>query len=149
MEMIKNKQILYFDKKDLLKFQNQTLYVFKAKKTSYVYVRINNKNKRIHRLILNAKLPLQVDHINGNGLDNRRKNLRLVTSQQNNFNRRPVNSKYKGVAFHKRCNLWEAKICINQKRMCLGFFKTAQEAARAYNLKAKELFGEFAYLNTF
>lgn len=147
MKVIKNGQTLYFDKDDYLKYKNYRLFLYKAKRTTYVLVWVGKRYERFHRLILNAKLPLQVDHINGNGLDNRKNNLRMVTSQQNNFNRKPINSKYKGVAFHKSCNSWEAKICLNQKRIYIGMFKTDKEAAQAYNLKAIELFGEFAYLN--
>ena len=106
----------------------------------------------MHRLITNAPKGLMVDHINHNGLDNRRKNLRLCTVSQNNRNRRPITrpnkgSKYKGVTFDKKRNLFKAEIQHNKKKYFLGRFKSQIKAAQAYDKKARELFGEFAYLN--
>ena len=95
---------------------------------------------------------LVVDHINHNTLDNRRKNLRLCTWAQNNQNRRPSKrknklSKYKGVSFYKKSKLYRALIWCNKKQYFLGYFKDETDAAKAYDKKARELFGEFAYLN--
>ena len=106
----------------------------------------------MHRLILNAPSHLVVDHINHNGLDNRRSNLRLCTVSQNNRNRRPITrpnkgSKYKGVSFDKKRNLFKAVIWRNKKQCFLGRFKSQIKAAKAYDKKARELFGQFAYLN--
>lgn len=117
-------------------------------------------NKRttifIHRILLNAQPGQVCDHINGNTLDNRRENLRIVTTSQNAMNSdRPSSrrvSKYRGVspsASKKRS--WTAQTMqrLNGKtnRYHLGTFKTEVEAAKAYDEKAKELFGEFARLN--
>ena len=106
----------------------------------------------MHRVILNAPKGLVVDHINHNTLDNRRKNLRLCTWAQNNQNRRPSKrknklSKYKGVSFYKKSKLYRALIWCNKKQYFLGYFKDETDAAKAYDKKARELFGEFAYLN--
>ena len=101
----------------------------------------------MHRLIIQAPKGLDTDHINGNRLDNRRKNLRICTHQQNIWNsvkNKYSNNDFKGVYFVKRTNNWEAKIVRNTKRYYLGKFKTELEAANTYNLKAKELFGEYA-----
>ena len=104
----------------------------------------------MHRLILNAPKGLLVDHIDHNGLDNRKSNLRLCTNRQNQQNRRPTrgsNSRYKGVHwcnFHKK---FRARITHNGIRLHLGYFEDEIAAAKAYDKKAKELFGEFAYLN--
>ena len=105
----------------------------------------------MHRLILDAPKGLQVDHIDGNGLNNQRSNLRLATNQENQMNRRPhgKTSKYKGVCFyrfHKKIS-WLAQIKIGKAHMNLGYHSTEEEAAKAYDAKAKELFGEYAYLN--
>jgi len=104
----------------------------------------------LHRFILNPPKNMQTDHINCNGLDNRKANLRIVTSIQNKQNVNKYennNSKYKGVCWHKRNKKWIAQICHNKKRIYLGLFTSKIEAARTYDKKAKELFGEFAKLN--
>jgi len=104
----------------------------------------------MHRLIAGAPPHLVVDHINHNGLDNRKKNLRLCTQAQNIYNslpRRNCSSKYKGVYLHKRTNRYRATIRYKGKRFHLGSFKNEVDAAKAYDKKACELFGQFAYLN--
>lgn len=91
-----------------------------------------------------------VDHIDGNGLNNQKSNLRLCTVAQNNMNSKPYmnsTSKYKGVSFDKDRNTWRAAIKKEGKDYSLRRHKTEESAARAYDKKAKELFGEFAYLN--
>jgi HNH endonuclease len=91
----------------------------------------------------------RVDHRNRNGLDNRRENLRVVTNQLNLINRGPTRtntSGYKGVC-QPRYGRPTACICYNYQSIYLGRFDTLEEAARAYDAKAKELFGEVAYLN--
>ena len=93
---------------------------------------------------------LFVDHINHNGLDNRKDNLRFVTRTQNGQNRRPnrnSTSAYKGVTWFKPTNKWCARIKDKNKRIFLGHFTCEHEAALAYNKKAKELFGEYVLLN--
>ncbi len=105
----------------------------------------------MHRQIMNASNGLLVDHIDGNGLNNRRSNLRLCTRYQNSCNSRPhrnnLYSKYKGVRWDKRYNKWYAGIRKSGKQFFLGSFDNEIDAAKAYDKKAKELFGEFAYLN--
>lgn len=104
----------------------------------------------MHRLIMNAPSHLQVDHMNGDSLDNRRVNLRLCTSVQNAYNRPKTakRSAFKGVS---RNNVatggYRAEIAANRQRFLLGTFPTAEAAARAYDAKARELHGAFARLN--
>lgn len=102
----------------------------------------------MHNQILQIK---GIDHQDGNALNNQRYNLRLATQQQNMMNRRKMykkcTSQYKGVAWHKKGNSWEAYIWINLKKIYLGLYKSEQEAALTYNNKAIELFGEYARLN--
>ena len=94
-----------------------------------------------------------VDHINGDGLDNRRSNLRVVTQAQNTKNRSKqrsaTSSPYKGVSWHKhkQHNKWSAYITANGHRKHLGYFSDPVDAAKAYDSAARELFGEFAKLN--
>jgi hypothetical protein len=104
----------------------------------------------MHRLILDAPKGLFVDHIDHNGLDNRRENLRLCTRLENLRNARPSrggSSKYKGVNWCKIRKKFRARITHNKKRIYLGYFENEIDAAKAYDKKAVELFGEFAYLN--
>lgn len=105
----------------------------------------------MHRVILDAPKGFEVDHINGNKLDNRRENLRIATRAQNAFNRAkfkiPSSSRFKGVTFHKRDKKWQACIKVNGRSIFLGYFKNEVDAARAYNEAAAEYFGEFANLN--
>jgi len=90
----------------------------------------------MHRFILkNIPKGLEVDHINHNGLDNRRCNIRIVTSAQNKWNSRFASS-FKGARFHKDTKKWEASIRHNGKRIYLGSYKTIKEANSAYK-KAK------------
>lgn len=115
----------------------------------YILVRVKGTDHYLHRLIMGADV-LHVDHINGIKHDNRRCNLRLATHSQNQGNSvASVNSRsgYKGVALHKD-KYWAAGIMKNRKQIHIGYFKTPEEAALAYNKKALELFGEFAYQNT-
>lgn len=109
----------------------------------------SRKHMSMHRLIMNAQLNQQIDHINGDGLDNRRCNLRFATKSQNAANQksRRGSSKFKGVCWHKRRSKWISQIVIKQKRLYLGYFNNETEAAKSYNIAAKKYFGEFAKLN--
>jgi hypothetical protein len=102
----------------------------------------------MHRLITGAPKEKDVDHRNGNGLDNRRKNLRVCSESQNAFNKNKYKnntSGFKGV--ERRVNRWQATIRANNKRYYIGSFPTAEDAALAYDRAARELHGSFARLN--
>lgn len=104
----------------------------------------------LHRLIMNSPKDLQIDHINGNRLDNRKENLRVCTKSQNAMNSklaRTNTSGYKGVNWDKRYNKWRARIKLNKKEKHLGFFNNKEDAAKAYNEAAIKYFGEFARIN--
>ena len=105
----------------------------------------------MHRVILELKKSdkQQSDHIDGNGLNNRRSNLRICTEQQNAFNRkrREGSSQFKGVYWQKEVRKWYAHIKINQKDIYLGGFHKETDAAKAYDAAAIGLFGEFARVN--
>jgi len=110
---------------------------------------------QMHRQILNVESGFMVDHINGNGLDNRKENLRIVTRSQNLMNsKKPKTgktSKYKGVNFYKgsknATKCWRAEIRLNGKSIYLGAFYSEKDAAIAYNTAALKYFKQFAKLN--
>ena len=105
---------------------------------------------RMHRLIMGVLDDPKaiIDHIDGDGCNNRKSNLRVCTQMENLWNRKPTEgtlSRYKGVANDK--GKWGAKITKDKKTYNLGRFDTEEQAAEAYNKAAIELFGEFAQLN--
>lgn len=108
------------------------------------------KQIKLHRYLLDAPNGMQVDHINGDPLDNRRENLRVATPSQNQANWRkksPATSAYKGVSWHKGARKWRATININGKQVHLGFYGEEEAAALAYDTAAERAYGEFACLN--
>ena len=106
---------------------------------------------KMHRFILDVPNNLDVDHINGNGLDNRRCNIRTCNKNQNQQNRQKqaysCTSAYKGVTWSKSDKRWRVEIRLYGKRINIGSFTSEVEAAQAYDRRAKELFGEFARPN--
>jgi hypothetical protein len=106
----------------------------------------------MHRFILGITGDvLDVDHRNGKTLDNTRENLRVATTQDNMRNMKIHDGrKYKGVSFCNRPTLkkkWRVYIQVNGKFKQLGYFQTAEEAAKCYDVACKEYFGSFARLN--
>jgi hypothetical protein len=104
----------------------------------------------MHRQIMAAPAGLVVDHIDGNGLNNQRSNLRLCTSAENIRNqpkRRVTPSRYKGVFVCGTTGRWFVKILAHNRQIFLGRFASEHAAARAYNEAAQQFFGEFANLN--
>ena len=102
----------------------------------------------MHRVIMNTPDGMETDHINGDGLDNRKSNLRVCTVSQNCANRRARGtSKYLGVSWHSGNRYWQVRIRKDGFEHYLGNFVSEEDAARAYDAKAKELHGEFAKLN--
>ncbi len=96
--------------------------------------------KYLHRLIMNAPEGMNIDHINHDPLDNRKKNLRICTQQENMFNQRmriDNKSGYVGVHWHPESKKWRARIYTNKKGKSLGLFTSRKEASRAYK-KAKK-----------
>lgn len=124
-------------------------FAYKSKNT--FYAKRDQRGIMIHRVIMKVTNPkVFIDHINGDGLDNQRSNLRLCNSSKNSMNRKPrlrCSSIYKGVCYHKLSKKWQASIGLNGHLTHLGLFDIESDAANAYNNKAKEAFGEFAKLN--
>ena len=129
----------------------------------YAKGRVNGKVVYLHRFLTNAKKGVEIDHINGNGLDNRRGNLRFASHKQNiaNQKRRQDNSSgFKGVWIHRATankglqtmtgkprKVWVAELATNGKKNGLGWFRTKEEAARAYDEAAQIKSGNFARRN--
>jgi len=116
----------------------------------YVVGHIEGRNISLHRFVMNLTKNdgLLIDHVDRNPLNNTRSNLRLATVSQNIMNApafKNNKSGYRGVYLKE--GLWCAKIQYKRKGIHIGYFHTAELAAKAYNKKAKELYGGFAYLN--
>lgn len=105
----------------------------------------------LHNEIRPAVAGFLVDHRNGNGLDNRKENLRYATSQQSAWNRSKyksgTKSKFKGVSKPPGCVRWRARISKGGKMEDIGFFDSELEAAKAFDAAARALHGDFARLN--
>lgn len=100
----------------------------------------------LHRVIMDAPAGSDVDHIDGNGLNNRRSNLRVASRSENlrNHGMRPNNtSGFKGVSWHNTSEKWQVHIRVDGKQKMLGLFADIQDAAAAYAKASKELHGEF------
>ena len=118
------------DNKDFIKFVNLKWYL---DSTGYASKRINKKTIRLHQFLIGKKQGKIIDHINRNKLDNRRKNLRFVTHQQNQRNR-----SVKGICWDKSRNKWLASIKLNYKDIYLGRFKYKKDALKARKLGEKK-----------
>ena len=118
--------------------------------TRNIKVGMRQKRIQMHHTIMPPAEGFYVDHINGDRLDNRRCNLRLVNPRQSRMNsglRRTSRSGYKGVTLIRKNGSWQAQIKAPDKNIYLGVYKTAEDAARAYDKAALEHFGEYARLN--
>ena len=130
-------------------------YTFKGLNTFYAARNIpfNGKQKQLpmHRVIMELNDSQRyIDHIDHNGLNNTRGNLRICSTSQNAMNRRSArgcSSQYKGVSFNKRAGKFVAYITVNGKILYLGYYIDEAEAAGAYDQAAKEHYKEFANLN--
>jgi hypothetical protein len=130
-----------------------------ARKSAYTHYAVRylsggkgkTKIEYMHHVIIDIPEGLFCDHINHNGLDNRKANLRPATLAQNIRHRRkfksPSRSKYKGLTWRKKEKAWHVRIYTNGKRIFIGSFKDEFAAAHAYDRAAKQFYGQFAELN--
>jgi hypothetical protein len=128
-----------------------------ASKTSDIFYAIrkarvdgNRQNISMHRQILNFPSGMEVDHIDGNGTNNRRANLRICTHAENTHNQklnRVNTSGFKGVSYHNVTKRWRAYLKFNRKYIWLGSYDSPHDAAVVYDINARVFFGEYARLN--
>jgi hypothetical protein len=137
---------------DFLSQWNWTYYAhrrtFYAKR--FAGARKAQKAYYMHREIISTPLGMATDHINGNGLDNRRCNLRACSPVENLYGmgkRQGTVSRYKGVAYKKDTKKWFAQIMHHRKHYNLGYYNKEEDAAKRYNEVAVQMFGEYARLN--
>ncbi|WP_276979135.1 HNH endonuclease, partial [Flavobacterium filum] len=116
--------------------------------SGYVTTRMGKSKIYLHQFVTGLK---GIDHKNNDKRDNQKSNLREATKQQNNWNvpkyKTKTTSKYKGVHWCNRQKRWTGRIFHNGKAIYIGSYKDERLAGIAYNEKAKQLFGEFAYVN--
>lgn len=157
----KGKYIAIVDDRDFRRVSKYTWHVVGSSsrnKTRYAQTTIRTGKSRqnifMHHLILPPADGLITDHIDRNGLNNTRKNLRRVTHSENNLNRsvprqykKTKGTDYKGVYWNRAAKKWVCEICHDGKKDYLGLFVNALDAARAYNEAALKYHGEFAMLN--
>lgn len=142
----KKEEIIVDDYKyyDLIKYSWYT-------KDGYVYGHVPGKNNVImHRFLMNAKTNEIIDHINGNKLDNRLSNLRISNPTLNGHNKtkkQNASSKYLGVSYIISKKRFKAVITKDKKQYFIGTFVSEEDAAKARDKKAIELYGEYAKLN--
>lgn len=140
---------IIIDKEDIEKVNMYQWHIDHSRKNIY-YAQASYKGKtiRMHRLILPGKP--QVDHINHNGLDNRKCNLRGATNAENNrnkdFNRNPL-SGYTGIRFNSKTNSYYVRIMVNKKEISLGAYKNLEEAIHARQEGEYKYFKDFRYSN--
>lgn len=151
IELTQN-QITLVDDEDFERL-NQFKWCAHYNKHTKKFYAVRAKNKkliRMHRFIMNCPDNKLVDHENHDTLLNCKYNLRIVTYSQNYMNMKShknSKSKYKGICWDKQMKKWKAQIQCNYRHIHIGLYKTEIEGAKAYNEKAKELFGTYAYLN--
>jgi len=122
-------------------------YVYRRGRTAYAFCRQKGKPVYMHRMIMRPRKGYVVDHIDGNGLNNRHCNLRVCTPAQNRANVRSHGGSSQYVGVYRHGNKWTAEITSRGKHYYLGLFDDEVEAAKVRDRKAYELNGEHAYLN--
>jgi hypothetical protein len=141
------------DSSDVLLVGSFTWFAKKDYKKFYAYSSRRNEPKKsilMHRLITNATDDVFVDHIDGDGLNNTRANLRFATPSQNQHNAGLCSantSGFKGVSYCKRTGRWQSKIKVGGVFKWIGYFPTAEDASDAYARANSEFHGEFGRLS--
>lgn len=146
-------KIAIVDDEDYVIINQHKWFAVRSRKIYYARTWIKTDSGKIlmpiHRFIMNPDKHVLIDHINGDGLDNRRCNLRICNYITNQRNRRITigSSRFKGVCWHKLNNKWRARIRINCHLKDLGCFDSELAAAKSYDQAAILYFGNFARIN--
>lgn len=150
-------KIALVDSSDYLKVLGHTWHAYFDGNNWYALTNIsvcNGKYRTVsmHRLLLGEPKNVKIDHVDGNGLNNRRKNLRFASDSHNQCNsrkRKNCTSRFKGVYWRKDRNCWQAQIGSqkNQTRRSLGFFTSERLAAATYDSAARKTYQRFARTN--
>ena len=148
---VKRKWLVMVDDEDF-DFLNQIHWQVDAFKCVGCHTKKDGKKSNIlmHRMIMKPPKGVEIDHIDGNRLNNQKSNLRFATSSQNKINRgarKDNKSGYKGVSWHKQRNCWAVRLMINGKYQHLGLFQDKHKAAQVYNDNASKYYGSYAWLN--
>lgn len=149
--------VAHIDPADAYLVAPHTWFLMPHRKKLYAAARIKRRRVLMHRLLMGEPVGMLVDHKDGDGLNNRRRgdaehkpNLRACTKSQNMGNCKPHSDRkgrYKGVCYEKQTGRYVAQICCEGVIKKVGRFKTALEAAKAYDAEAIECFQQFAHLN--
>ena len=130
--------------------QGRSWCVLVCEERTYAVGTVNGKFTYLHRYLLNAPANRHVDHRDGDGLNCQRENIRLATPRENSHNSRRARnntSGFKGVSFEPPRNRFAAYISLDGRKRHLGYFVSAEDAARSYDSAARDLFGAFARVN--
>jgi hypothetical protein len=136
------------DDEDFVSLNKYKWYATKKFKTYYAVRSLKNGSKiQMHRVILNTPENMETDHVDGDGLNNQKNNLRACTHSENQSNKsKYVNNTtgYKGLSWCERNKKWLVRISVNKKRFYLGHFKSKKEASEVYNIACLKKHGKFA-----
>lgn len=152
---LSNGQFAVVDDEDYEQLSKYRWHAQPRRRTTYAITTFHMSEKSssisMHRMIMKPPSKLEVDHIDSNGLNNQRSNLRLATRSQNMRNTRVFkknqSSRYRGVVRRNRKKPWQVQIRVRGKKIYIGSYATEKEAARAYNKAAQKYHGDFAILN--
>lgn len=143
--------IAFIDDEDFQSLSKWSWYTHNTYAARGTFINYTNKLHFMHRQILGLNDPnLFIDHIDGNGLNNQKYNLRVCTHSQNMMNRKKnqnASSRFKGVYWNSEKRKWHVRCVVNKEIYIVGYYKDEREAALAYNLTASFAHGEFANLN--